>query len=326
MKQKVLNYLIQQEGYVSGQDISRDLGVSRTSVWKCIKGLRQEGYRIESMTRRGYRFISRPDTINEQEIRRHLKEGVLPGEILVLPVVDSINEEAKRAFHQGCPDRSLFVSDRQTAGKGRRGREWISPGGKDVFFSFLLKPDLPPECASMLTLLCAIAGVGALKRQAAGDYQIKWPNDIVLGGKKICGILTEMSADMDRVHYIIPGIGFNLNRTDFDPSIRHMASSVYLETGREIDRSRFVADYVNEFMGRYDIFLRDQDLGSFVDEYQACLVNVGREVKISLKDREMTRTALGINNRGELLVKDAGGRISAILSGEVSVRGLYGYV
>ena len=326
MKQKVLKLLTEQEGYVSGQEISRNLSVSRTAVWKGINALRQEGYEIESVTRRGYRLVSKPDSISEVEIRRYLKEGILPGRIVVLPVVDSTNEEAKRAYERGCPDRSLFVSDQQTAGKGRRGREWISPKGQDVFFSFLLKPDLPPECASMLTLIAAIAGVKALECQAAEEYRIKWPNDIVLHGKKICGILTEMSADMDSVHFIIPGIGFNLNRREMDPSIQEMASSVFLETGKIIDRARFVADYVSEFMDRYDVFLKAQNLAPFLEDYQQYLVNVGREVKVIRKGQELVRTALGINDRGELLLRDDQGNTEVIFSGEVSVRGLYGYV
>lgn len=326
MKQKILELLTEQEGYVSGQDISRDLGVSRTAIWKYIKGLREEGYQIESVTRKGYRLLSRPDILSQEEIRRYLKEDVLSGKIRVFPVVDSTNEEAKRAYEEGYPDRSLFVSDQQTAGKGRRGRSWISPRGQDVFFSFLLKPDLPPECASMLTLIAAIAGVKALECQVDEEYLIKWPNDIVLHGKKICGILTEMSADMDSVHYIIPGIGFNLNRREFDPSIRDLASSVFLETGKKIDRARFVADYVTEFINRYDIFLKEQNLSPFLEEYHRYLVNVGREVKVILKGKEMIRTALGINDKGELIVKDSQGKTTAILSGEVSVRGLYGYI
>lgn len=326
MKQKVLKLLTEQEGYVSGQDISQELGVSRTAVWKGIQALRQEGYGIESVTRKGYRLISKPDSISEVEIRGYLKEGILPGRIVVLPVVDSTNEEARRAYEGGYPDRSLFVSDQQTAGKGRRGRKWISPKGQDVFFSFLLKPDLPPECASMLTLIAAIAGVKALECQVKEEYRIKWPNDIVLHGKKICGILTELGADMDSVHYIIPGIGFNLNRREFDSSIRDMASSVFLETGKTIDRARFVADYVSEFMERYDVFLKEQNLSPFLEDYQNHLVNIGREVKVIQRGQEMVRTALGINDRGELLVRDDRGNISAIFSGEVSVRGLYGYI
>ena len=326
MKEKILQILSEEEGYVSGQEICGRLGVSRTAVWKWLNKLREEGYEIESQTRRGYRLLDRPDILSAEEIRHFLPEGILPGRLEVLPVTDSTNEEAKRAYAAGFPDRSLFVADQQTAGKGRRGRSWSSPRGKDVFFSFLLKPDIPPECASMLTLIAAIAGVEALSRQAEADYRIKWPNDIVLGGRKISGILTEMGADMDQIHYVVPGIGFNLNRTEFAEEIRSFAGSVFLETGRKICRSRLVADYADEFMRRYEIFLKDPDLSSFMEEYNARLINAGQEVCLIRRGEKIRRTALGINERGELLVRDPEGRIETVFSGEVSVRGLYGYV
>ncbi len=326
MRRKILQLLTEQEGYVSGQEICEKLGISRTAVWKWIKRLREEGYEIESLTRRGYRLESQPDILDAEKIRLAIPEEVLPGKILVLPVVDSTNEEAKRAFAAGYPDRSLFAADRQTAGKGRRGRSWASPGGQDVFFSFLLRPDIPPECASMLTLLAALAGVETLDRHAEADYRIKWPNDIVLNGKKVCGILTEMGADMEQVHYLVPGMGFNLNRTEFDPEIRSVAGSVYLETGRKIDRSSFVADFAVLFMKYYEVFLKVQDLSPFREEYNRRLINIGREVCLVRKDEKIIRTALGINDRGELLVRDDRGKTETVFSGEVSVRGLYGYV
>lgn len=326
MKQKILTLLKQQQGYVSGQEISKTFGVTRTAIWKYINALREEGYEIESMTRKGYRLVSSPDLLSREEIRNHLAEGLLPGELLIFDQIDSTNEEAKRAYGRGAGDRSLYVSEEQTAGKGRRGRTWISPKGQDVFFSFLLKPDLPPESASMITLLAALAGVKTVEKHTSGNCQIKWPNDLVIHGHKVCGILTEMSADMDQIHYVVPGIGFNLNRTDFDESIGSIASSVYVETGCKIDRNSFLADYVMEFMKRYDLFLKEQNLAAFMDEYNHHLINVGREVKIIRRNDEVIRKALGINEWGELLVQDENGEIENIFSGEVSVRGLYGYV
>lgn len=326
MKQKILQFLSEQDEFVSGQNISDELGVSRTAIWKYINALREDGYEIESMTRKGYRLVTRPDILSVEEIGRQMAPGVVTGELKVFSVIDSTNEEAKRAYNAGAPDRSLYVADQQTAGKGRRGRNWISPKGQDVFFSFLLKPDLPPECASMLTLIAALAGVKALEKHCEEEYQIKWPNDLVIHGKKICGILTEMSADMDDIHYIVPGIGFNLNRSDFDESISSMASSVYIETGKKVDRARFVADFAEEFMKRYEIFLKEQDLSSFMEEYNKHLINIGREVKLIRREGEVIRKAIGINQLGELLVQDENGEVENIFSGEVSVRGLYGYV
>lgn len=326
MKQKILTFLKEQTGYVSGQEISNSLGVTRTAIWKYINALREEGYEIESMTRKGYRLVSSPDILSKEEIGRHFPDGSSIGEIHVFSSIDSTNEEAKRAFVKGCADRSLFVADQQTAGKGRRGRTWVSPKGEDVFFSFLLKPVLPAECASMLTLIAALAGAATIEKHTGEACQIKWPNDLVIHGRKVCGILTEMSADMDSVHYIVPGIGFNLNRTDFDDSIKDMASSIFVETGKKVDRAAFVADYAMDFMKRYDIFLKEQNLASFVEEYNNHLINVNREVKLIQKNQEIIRTALGINEWGELLVQDETGKVENIFSGEVSVRGLYGYV
>ena len=326
MKEKILEFLSEQDGFVSGQDISHALGVSRTAIWKYMNALREEGYEIESVTRKGYRLIHRPDILSVEEIRRHLKRGVITGELKVFSSIDSTNEEAKRAYLAGFPDRSLFVADHQTAGKGRRGRSWLSPKGQDVFITFLLKPVLPPECASMLTLIAALAAVKAMEKHSMEEYRIKWPNDIVLHGKKICGILTEMSADMDDIHYIVAGMGFNLNRTEFAEDISSTASSVYKETEKKVDRTRFVADFAEEFMKRYDLFLEEQNLSSFVKEYNKYLINVGREVKLIRRDGEVVRKALGINQLGELLVQDENGQTEAVFSGEVSVRGLYGYV
>ena len=326
MKQKILEFLTEQEGYVSGQDISQALGVSRTAIWKYIKGLREEGYEIESMTRKGYRLVYRPDILSKEEISRHLPQGMLPGGIQVYDVIDSTNEEAKRAYAAGGQDRSLYVTDQQTAGKGRRGRSWLSPKGQDVFFSLLLKPDLPPEKASMLTLIAALAGAGTIEKHTHASCQIKWPNDLVMNGHKVCGILTEMGADMDQIHYVVPGIGFNLNRTEFPDEIRATAGSVYGETGQKIDRAAFVADFIIDFIGRYDIFLREQSLAPFMEEYNSCLINIGRQVKLIQRGQEMIRTARGINELGELLVEDDQGQVETIFSGEVSVRGLYGYV
>ncbi len=327
MKQKILLFLKEQQGYVSGQDISNSLGVSRTAIWKYINALREDGYVIDSLTRKGYRLIYSPDILSKEDIRKYLPENLIKGELEVFQTIDSTNEEAKRAYGRGCADGSLFVSDQQTRGKGRRGRSWISPKGQDVFFSFLLKPqNLPPECASMITLIAALAGVRTVESHTEVPCQIKWPNDIVMNGRKVCGILTEMSADMDCIHYLVPGIGFNLNRTQFDESIGDIASSVRQESGKEVNRARFVADFTKEFIKLYEIFLGEQNLASLMDDYNNHLINVNRQVKIIHKEGEVIRTALGINEWGELLVRDDQGEIEKIFSGEVSVRGLYGYV
>lgn len=326
MKEEILGFLREQDGFVSGQDICDKLGVSRTAVWKYVNMLRSEGYEIESVTRKGYRLLRSPDLITKEEILRVLPEQTLTGDICYYDTIDSTNEAAKRAATAGAPDGSLYVADQQTAGKGRRGRNWISPGGEDIFCSLLLRPDLPTECASMLTLVAALAAAAVAEKYSGERCQIKWPNDIVLHDKKICGILTEMGVELGEISYVVIGIGFNINRREIDEEISSMATSLYRETGKETVRARFLADFLIDFLQRYHTFLKERTLQPFVEEYNAHLINTGREVRLIREGKELIRTARGINESGELLVTDETGREEAVFSGEVSVRGLYGYV
>lgn len=326
MKKKILMFLKEQQGFVSGQDICEALGISRTAVWKYINKLKEEGYEIESVTRKGYRLLQSPDFMTVEELNRYLPEGTLAGDIFYYDSIDSTNEEAKRKAAQGAPDESLCFADNQTAGKGRRGRRWISPKGEDIFFSLLLRPELPVESASMLTLVAALAAAAVSERYSGEACGIKWPNDIVLHNKKICGILTEMGLEMNDISYIVVGVGFNVNRAEFSEDISDMATSLCRETGKKIPRARFLADFLIEFMSRYRKFLKEQNLVSFVEEYESRLVNIGRKVKIIRKGQEEIQTAIGINEKGELIVQKENGELETVFTGEVSVRGLYGYV
>lgn len=326
MKKEILNFLKQQPGFVSGQTLCEQLGVSRTAIWKCINALKKEGYEIESVTRKGYRLLQSPEILTEEVLREYLTEEEWPGPIFYHASIDSTNEEAKRQAAQGAQTGTLYVADYQAAGRGRRGKNWNSSKGEDIFFTILLRPELPVECASMLTLIAALAAAAVSEKYSEEPCQIKWPNDILLHEKKICGILTEMEVEMGEISYVIIGIGFNINRKKFSPEIENMATSIYRETGKTIKRAAFLADFIREFQKRYRVFLKEKTLTSFVKEYQDRLINIGREVRIFYKKEEHIRTALGINERGELLVQDREGHIETIFSGEVSVRGLYGYV
>lgn len=326
MKEEILAILRRQEGFVSGQMLCERLGVSRTAVWKWINILKKEGYEIESVTRKGYRLLHSPDVLTEDMIRQSLPEEVWPGKVHCFSSVDSTNEAAKRADAGEAADGALFVADRQTAGRGRRGRSWSSPEGKDIFCSILLRPELPAEDASMLTLVTALAAAAALEQRGGEPCQIKWPNDVILHGKKLCGILTEMGIEMEEISYVVIGVGFNLNREAFPEEIADMASSLYRETGRRVVRAEFLGDFIREFLDRYRIFLRERSLVPFVEEYESRLVNIGREVRLICRGQEVIRRAEGINARGELVVRDALGQKETVCGGEVSVRGLYGYV
>ncbi len=326
MKKKILALLLKHDGFVSGQSICEELGVSRTAVWKVIQTLKTEGYEIESVTRKGYRLLQSPEFITEEAIRSYLPEDVWPGKIHYYESVDSTNAEAKRQAALGAGDGSLFVADHQTAGRGRRGRVWESPKGEDIFFTILLRPDLPAESASMITLLAALCVAAAADRYCGAPCLIKWPNDIVLHDKKLCGILTEMSLEMGEISHVAVGIGVNVNRLSFSDDIDFMATSIRKETGKKVVRAAFLAEVLTEFAARYDAFLREGSLASFLDEYEQRLINIGRDVRTIKDGTEQTRVALGINERGELLVQTPEGEIERIFTGEVSVRGLYGYV
>ena len=326
MKEKILEFLKQQDGFVSGQRICDELGVSRTAVWKYMNSLKKEGYEIESVTRKGYRLFQSPDLLTTEEILSSMKKACIPGEICCFESIDSTNEEAKRRGESGAPDGSVYVADQQTRGKGRRGRTWISPSGEDVFFTILLRPELPLDCVSMLTLVAASAVAEGIDKVTGQCCQIKWPNDIVLNKKKVCGILTEMNMEIDSIAYVVVGIGINVNRINFGEEIADMATSLKKESGHNIERSVLLSEILTAFFRDYKLFLEKQDLSPFLDYYNRKLVNVDHEVKIIKKDEEIIRTAIGINERGELIVQDAEGRKEHIFSGEVSVRGIYGYV
>ena len=207
MKEKILEFLKQQEGFISGQRICDELGISRTAVWKYMNSLKKEGYEIESVTRKGYRLLQSPDLLTREAVLSCIKKGEIPGELCCFESIDSTNEEAKRRGEAGAPDGSIYVADNQTNGKGRRGRTWLSPSGEDIFFTILLRPDLPLNSVSMLTLVAASAVAEAVDKVTGQECQIKWPNDIVLNRKKVCGILTEMSMEIDSIAYVVVGVG-----------------------------------------------------------------------------------------------------------------------
>ena len=326
MKEKILEFLKQQDGFISGQRICDELGISRTAVWKYMNSLKKEGYEIESVTRKGYRLLQSPDLLTKEAVLSCMKEVRIPGELCCFESIDSTNEEAKRRGEAGAPDGSVYVADNQTNGKGRRGRTWISPAGEDVFFTILLRPELPLSSVSMITLVAASAVSEAIDKVTGLNSNIKWPNDIVLNRKKVCGILTEMNMEIDSVAYVVVGIGINVNRMEFREDIADMATSLKKESGHTVERAILLSEILSAFFRDYKLFLEEQNLSSFLEYYNQKLINVGREVRLIKKGEEIIRTAIGINDRGELIVRDDEGNTEHIFSGEVSVRGIYGYV
>lgn len=325
MKAKILAALRETDGYVSGQELCEAFGVSRTAVWKAINQLKKEGYEIEAVTNRGYRILSVPDLLSENELISIRKTEWVGKQIYYFDVLDSTNTKANHLAEKGAEHGTLVVAGRQEAGKGRRGRNWSSPANTGIFMTLLLKPELASQNASMLTLVTALAVAKAIKRETGLAAEIKWPNDIVLNGKKICGILTEMSAQIDYVNHIVIGIGINVHNEEFPEELSERATSILLEGGKRVNRAMLIEAVWEEFENYYGIFMETQDVSKLTAEYEMCLANRGKKVRVLDPKDPYEGVAQGITARGELIVDTWESR-KLVSSGEVSVRGIYGYV
>ena len=255
------------------------LDVSRTAIWKVMNQLKDEGYVIDAVKNKGYKLIQTPDIVTAEEV-----DSLLETEWAGHPVVyeeeqESTNQTAKMLAEQGAFHGTLVVAERQVSGRGRRGRPWHSPKGSGIWMSILLRPQIHPMSASMLTLVAAMAVYDAISSRVEG-CAIKWPNDIVINGRKVCGILTEMSSELDNIHYVVIGIGINVNTDDFPEDIAAVAASMHVITGEYYKRAEIIADVWKSFEKYYDQFLQTENLSLMVESYNQRLVNMGRKVYI----------------------------------------------
>lgn len=329
MKSKILEELKSADGKeVSGEEISKRLGISRTAVWKHISKLRSEGYNIASRTKKGYKLEGSPDVLSLNELEPLLYTEIIGRSIIYLDSVTSTNTYAKKKAEAAFREGTVVIAEEQTSGKGRKGRYWISPKGKGIWMSIMLKPDIFPADASKLTIAAAYAVVKALWNCCKLDARIKWPNDIVSGGKKLCGILTEMSAEADEIKSVIVGIGINvkLESNDFGDEVSNAATSVSAEIGRAVPRKDLAAAVLNEFDAVYRDFLRNGSINQFLDGYKDKSAVLGKEVRLISTREEVIGTAVDISEEGHLVVRLADGSHRKIMSGEISVRGLCGYI
>jgi BirA family biotin operon repressor/biotin-[acetyl-CoA-carboxylase] ligase len=263
--------------------------------------------------------------MNEAEIKSLLHTEWAGQELFCYDTIDSTNTKAKELAEQGYPSGTLVVADQQIAGKGRRGRSWESPSGCGIFMTLMLKPDINPNNASMLTLVTALATAKAITDVTGADARIKWPNDIVIDGRKICGILTEMSAQFDYINHIVIGIGVNVHNEQFPEEIRGTAGSLLLACGRRFHRAELIARFLERFEESYAVFWQTEDLEGLMKEYNALLVNANQQVRVLDPKEPFEGKAIGITKKGELIVDTWESR-KLVSSGEVSVRGIYGYV
>lgn len=327
----VLRLLRQSEGdYVSGEAVSEALGVTRAAVWKAVDALRRDGYEVESRKNRGYRLVGEPDSLSETAVRACLGETKRVGRTLAcFAQIDSTNAYLKRAAAEGAADGAVAVADEQTGGRGRRGRSFSSPAGKGVYLSALLRPDVEPTRLLPLTGFVAVAVCNAVERAAQVRPQIKWTNDLVLGSRKLCGILTELSVEGESgaLQYVVVGVGVNVAQTreDFADGLEDIATSLLLETGVNVSRAALAAALVEELDALYDALLRGETQ-AYLDAYRRDCLTIGREVQLLWQDTRERVRAVGVDDALGLEVVRGDGSRDVIRTGEVSVRGLYGYV
>lgn len=326
MKADILKVLRDRKDFVSGQTLCNELGVSRTAVWKAIELLRQSGYVIEAVKNKGYRLVSTPDLFSESEVLSRLRTKWAGKTIHFFDETGSTNNDCRRFLEKGDDHGVLVLADTQNMGKGRRGRTWISPPSTTISMSLGLRPKCMPDKASMLTLVMALAVAEAIRDVTGLDAKIKWPNDIVINKKKVCGILTEMNTQMDYIEYVIIGVGINVNQTSFAEEISQMASSLFLETKKLQSRNELVVKTIAYFERYYEQFEKAYDLSFMLDTYNEMLINRGARVRVLDPKGAYEGTARGINAAGELVVETENGSLENVYAGEVSVRGIYGYV
>ncbi|MFO0754684.1 MAG: biotin--[acetyl-CoA-carboxylase] ligase [Thermodesulfovibrionales bacterium] len=317
--EQIIGLLQEKSGFISGEEMAAALGISRAALWKRISLLRKGGYDIEASYSRGYRLLTFPD-LSVEEIRNAFSphRGRLGGEVILLDRIDSTNTYAMELAFRGAPEGTVLLADEQTGGRGRRGRAWISPPGKNLYMSVILRPDISPRDATVLTFLAAVAGATAVRALTSLPVAIKWPNDLLVGGKKLGGILTEMKADMDRIFHAVIGIGININmaRETLPGEIRSVATSVLAETGKVCRRTPFAVEILKEMEKRYRV-LREKGRGPLLEEWLSLAATIGKHVEVTAGEGKISGFAEGIDEEGMLLLRLPDGSLRKIGSGDI---------
>ena len=318
-REAILRVFRQRPGqYVSGEEISQTLGVSRTAVWKHIKLLRDLGYEIEAAPSRGYRLTVSPDTLIPAEIQADLGTRCIGREVIYLQETDSTNLRAHEYGKSGAAEGLVIIAERQTAGKGRLGRKWTSPCGVNLYTTVLLRPSILPRWATQLTFLSSVAVAHAIMEVSGIRPQVKWPNDVLIDGKKVAGILNEIDAEMEGIHYMIMGIGVNLNmqKDQFPPDLRYPGTSLALEKGADVSRLEFARALYRELDRLYQLYL-DQGFSPIVSLWESFFSWAGRRVEVDFQDRRLQGVVSGLDADGALLLKLDNGAVERVLAGDV---------
>lgn len=320
MRNEILEYFRKADGkFVSGEQISQDLGVSRTAIWKQINVLKSRGYIFESSTRKGYRLIYAPNLLTPLEIESVLHTDTFGRRVVYLETTASTNEEAKRIAREGAEEGTIVVAEEQTSGHGRLTRNFYSPFAKGIWFSLILRPRFLPMEAAKCTLLAGVGVCRAIRRMGLPECGIKWPNDILCRGKKMVGMITEMSASMEKIDYIIIGIGINTGakKEEFPEAFRESATS-FANEGVEVSRKELLAAVLSELEKEYRI-AQTEGFDKVLEDWKALSVTIGQDVRVIFNEDSFTGRAVDIDKDGCLLV-DTGDKIERVIAGDVSIR------
>jgi len=322
----LLELLKQARGHwLSGESISAMMGISRSAVWKQVSKLREEGYVVEGSPKKGYALREAPDRLLPGEIQDGLGTRVFgKGEILHFRETSSTNTIAKELALRGAAEGLLVLAEEQSGGRGRRGREWHSPLGKGIYFSMVLRPRIAPAEAPKMSILAAVAVAEAMIAAARVNARIKWPNDVLIGGKKVAGILAEVGAEMDEVQYLVIGIGVNVNNTGFPPELRQQATSLHVETGKPFPRLILLKEILARFEALYEEAM-SKGFNPCMARWRELSDMLGMNIRVEVPGLVHEGLAEDIGQDGSLLLRDGKGKVHKIVAGDVTfIGGIYG--
>ena len=318
--EKIVRLLKGADGYISGERIARELGVSRATVWKQISVLREKGFSIHSQPKLGYSLTFSPDRLMPSEVRDGLDTSVIGNEVIYFPETESTNLIAKNMATDGAREGTIVIAEAQTRGRGRLDRNWLAPPNKNILMSVIFRPRIPPSRVFSLTEITSLAIVKAIKETATLPALIKWPNDIYIGGKKAGGILTEFSAEQDRVNFVIVGMGLNVN---FDPSlyqeIKDTATSVSKALGKKVHRIKLLQSILIEIEKGYNLLKKGNGF-QIHNEWKTYSLITGKPVRIISSGTVEEGIAEAVDGDGCLTLRCENGKRKRILSGDVSLR------
>ena len=321
LRKDLLDAFTKADGaYLSGQHIAELIGCSRTAVWKHIGELRKEGFELEAVRRKGYRIVKTPEKITADELRLGLTTKFIGKNVHYEETVDSTQKIAHRLAYDDAPEGTVIIAEEQVSGRGRMARRWHSPKYTGIWMSIILRPNIPLPKAPQLTLLTAVAIVQAIEELTGLLPEIKWPNDILIKGKKVTGILTELEAEADRINSIIIGIGINVNQTkeDFPSDLEQIATSLLLEKGEKVSRADLIKGIFTNLEKLYLLYLEEGFLPIKL-LWESYAISIGKKITARTLTQSIIGKALGITDDGVLMIEDDHGKIHHVYSADIEL-------